>query len=312
MEDTSYDEACRYLARQAEGPLVYWLLRLNPARLRFDGWLDSVLMIPGTRQRVCDAVARLADLDRNGLPVAGLVEFQAEPDPTMFGRMLLAGALCWLTVKPTEHPGDRYELCAVVVNLTGQGSCARDMSLGATAWKLTPCEVNLSTLDAGAVLEEIAKGDAPPEVLAWIPLMQRGDDPGIIQRWLEIAQEEPDAGRRGIFAFAVLFADLVGRQDLWRKPVEGLKMRESPVVQEWKAEARREGLQEGKREGKLEGRREGMRDTLLRILQKRFGAIPVDLTTAIRAGTDITQLEAWTDAALTAASLDDFRRGARL
>src|SRR5206468_1048616 len=85
----------------------------------------SVLTLPGSKQRVCDAVARLRDLERGGLPVAGLVEFQTQPDPDMFGRMMLAGAICWLTVKPTDLPGDRYDLCAVVVNLTGVGDCGR-------------------------------------------------------------------------------------------------------------------------------------------------------------------------------------------
>src|SRR6185312_12056378 len=97
-------------------------------------------------------------------------------------------------------------LCASVVNLTGRGDCARGMKLGATRWKLTPCEVNLSTLDAAAVLEEVARKAAPGEVLAWIPLMNRGDDASIIQRWLEIAREEAELARRGVFAFALMFA----------------------------------------------------------------------------------------------------------
>ena len=58
----------------------------------------------------------------------GIVEFQTVPDPSMFGRLLLAGGLCWLTVKPVDLPGDRFELSAMVVNLTGVGDCARHMT----------------------------------------------------------------------------------------------------------------------------------------------------------------------------------------
>ena len=88
--------------------------------------------------RICDAVARMANLDRGGAPFAALVEFQTEPDANRFGRLLVAGGICWLTVKPGDLPGDRYEVCAVVVNLTGWGDCVCHTTIGTTEWAFKP------------------------------------------------------------------------------------------------------------------------------------------------------------------------------
>ena len=64
------------------------------------------------------------------------------------------------------------------------------------------------------------------------------------------------------------------------------------------AEGRREGRMEGRTEGRVEGQREGQRDaecrTLLRQVERRFGAVP----TAVRArieSASTPQLEAWLD-----------------
>jgi hypothetical protein len=47
-EGTTFDEAARFLIRQGGGPLLAWLLAESPEELRFHGWLDSVLTLPGT------------------------------------------------------------------------------------------------------------------------------------------------------------------------------------------------------------------------------------------------------------------------
>jgi hypothetical protein len=300
MDDNEYDEASRYLARRAGAGIMHWLLRLDATHVRFDSWLDSVLTLPGMKERICDAVARMANLDKGGVPFAAIVEFQTEPDSNMFGRLLLAGGICWLTVKPTDLPGDRFELCAVVVNLTGEGHCARDMTVGTAEWKLTPIELNLSTQDATVVLEEIASGQAPREVLAWISVMKKGGDDATMHRWLEIAGPETDLDRRGDYALVAQFAAAVGRQEAWRKTLEAFKMNESPVAREWRAEARREG--------KLEGNAE----FLILALDERFAPLPGELVSHIRSSTDSGQLDRWMRLAVSATvtTLDQFRQKA--
>ena len=94
-------------------------------------------------------------------------------------------------------------------------------------------------------------------------------------------------------------------------------MKVSQQVLEWQAVAeqrgRAEGRAEGRTEGRAEGRAEGGAESLLRLLGRRFSApVPPDLATTIRASKDTTQLDQWFDAAITAASLEDFRRLARL
>jgi hypothetical protein len=211
-DPTTYDEAARYLLQRAGAGPIGWLLRLGPQQVRFDGWLPTQLTLPGVKQRLCDGIARLADLERGGAPAAALVEVQTRPDGTMPGRLLLAGGLCLLLLKPTPLPGDRYELAALVVNLTGKGNSARRMALGATQWTLVPCELDVETLDAGAVLDEIAAGEAPRELLALIPLMKGGGEGGMIARWLAAAGSDGDAGRRGDYSLALVFSAGVVRR----------------------------------------------------------------------------------------------------
>jgi hypothetical protein len=110
---TRYDQAARYLLLRAGALLFSWLLRLTPAQLRFERWLPTQLTLPGARQRLCDGIAELADLRGGGRPFAAILEVQTAPDATMTGRLLLAGGLLWLTVKPARLPGDRYELVGV-------------------------------------------------------------------------------------------------------------------------------------------------------------------------------------------------------
>jgi hypothetical protein len=308
MDDNDYDEAMRHLARRADAPMMHWLLELDETHMSFKSWLDPVLVWPGVKERVCDLIARLVNHDRRGLPTACIIEFQTEPDARMFGRLLVAGGMCWMDVKPADLPGDRFELSAVVVNLTGLGDCARHMTLGTTEWNLKPKELNLETFDAAVVLEDIASGKAPRELLALIPIMKNGGDSGIIDRWQEIAGPEKDPVRRGDYALADLFAGaVVGRREQWRKMLEAFKMNESPVAREWRAEARSEGL----RAGKIEGRTEA----LILALEERFATtLSAELVSRIRASTDESQLDRWLRLAVSPAivTLDLFRQQASL
>ena len=74
------------------------------------------------------------------------------------------------------------------------------------------------------------------------------------------------------------------------------------VAEAWKEEGRAEGLAEGLVQGKAE--------TLLRQLERRFGAVPEESRTRVLAAS-VEDLDAWLDAFVSASSLDDiFRNGA--
>ena len=90
--------------------------------------------------------------------------------------------------------------------------------------------------------------------------------------------------------------------------LEGFDVMESTIVNEWKAEARREGFEKGE----IKGKRLAKVEMLLRVIQKRYGGVPEDLGRAIRATEDTAKLDAWIDATVTPSSLDEFRRLAGL
>jgi hypothetical protein len=287
-DPTTYDEAPRYLLMRGGAFLLYWLLRLTPSQIRFDRWLPAQLTLPGVQQRLCDGIARLADLEHGEAPFAAIVEIQTRPDGTMPGRLLLAGGLVLLLLKPEPLPGDRYELLAIVINLTGQGQSARRMALGDTEWTLLPRELNVADLDAGEMLEEIAAGRTPRELLALIPLMQRGGEDGIIKRWLEVVEMDTDLGRRGDSSLALVFADALKVRDKWEPTIKGLKMIESPLVREWKAET--------------------AGNYLARVVKARYKAAPEEVTAAIHRCLDLDKLDSWLDVALTVDTIEEFRQ----
>ena len=67
------------------------------------------------------------DLARDGLPWAVGAEFQLQPDPDMGSRMMIYLGEARLSLRPSDNPGDRFNVGGIVVNLTKQGACGRDM-----------------------------------------------------------------------------------------------------------------------------------------------------------------------------------------
>ncbi|MBX9584702.1 MAG: hypothetical protein K2X87_30735, partial [Gemmataceae bacterium] len=76
-------------------------------------------------------------------------------------------------------------------------------------------------------------------------------------------------------------------------------MRESTVLKEFMEEGRALGLEVG--------RAEGQADSLLTVLEGRFGLVPADLAAAVRGTTDAARLRNWVGLAVGAADLASFR-----
>ena len=70
------------------------------------------------------------------------------------------------------------------------------------------------------------------------------------------------------------------------------------------AEGELKGRQEGKQEGRQEGRQEGEVLALQKLLAKRFGAIPANIT-ALIANASVQDIESWFDQAIDAQRLSD-------
>lgn len=290
-----YDRACRHLLRRWGVPLLGWLIKLQPEAFRFLRWLDTHFSIAGFPERFGDNLACLSRLDRGGIPWAILVEFQGKPDPLMFGRLLVYQGLIWLQEKPTDLPGDRYEILSVVVNLTGVGKSGRTMEWQKGAGtRLHPIEWDLEKRSAAATLRQVAGGKAPRALLAWIPLMQGGDDPAIMARWRQLADQEPDPGLKADLGLALVFAELADRHEVWKQALEGFNVRESSVVNEWVAE------------GKVERRAEDVR----KVLEARFKTLPEDLIARLTSTRVDEVLLSWLLLAAQVENLEQFRQKA--
>lgn len=277
-----------------------------PEQLRFVRWLPTALTLPGLAERLCDGIADLVDEAAGGVPEVALLEIQTVPDSTMPGRLLLAGGLLWLTVKPAPLRGDRYVLSGIVVNLTGIGigTAAQTWTVGDSVWSIKPVEIDCETRDAGALLDEIVAGTAPRELLAFIPLMKRGAEDGIIERWRTLVTAEEDLQRRGDYSLALVFAERVGRDEQWARALEGFTLIESPMIARLLAEHGSKVEAKGRLEGKIEG--------LVRVLGRWGQPVPADLLAAIRSCTDGARIDTWFDAALAVGSLAEFRQQANL
>jgi hypothetical protein len=199
--------------------------------------------------------------------------------------------MVWLQEKPTPEAGDRFDLLPVIVNLTGVGRCGRRMLwLPGAESTLLPIVWHLQTLDASRILEEIAAGRAPRELLAWVSLMQNGNDDATIRRWLEIADLERDPQRKADLALVVVYAQLTDGVEVWEKALEGFNVMESVVLNKWMAQAKAQAV--------------------MGILEKKFPPVPVEVRAKVEATTSLDVLQSWVILAATAGSLNDFRRDA--
>lgn len=300
MSPNPFDQASRYLAKLDPPGLLGWLLPLPADQLRFRGWLDARrISFPGEPDRICDTVAVLEDVARGGVPWALPVEFQTEPDPLMFGRLLGYLGSLWVELKPSTERGDRFHVGAVVVNLTGRGSTAQVMEWpeAGLLTRLGVVERNLAGEDAQAVLAAVGTGQAGGVVLPLIPLLQGGGEAVIMTEWVRLALAEPDARRRADFAgLALVFAEAAGCHAAWKQTLKEWNMIQSQQVLEWQAEARIEELT----------------TALLDVLKEKFAGVPPEVASAIRATTDLRRLKGWLVLAAKAPSLEQFRHDAQL
>jgi hypothetical protein len=298
--DNDYDWACRRLAKLGPVPLLGWLLTAFAQHLRFGHWLDTrAAALAGMPQSVRDTLAGLQELPTHRWWTL-LLEFQVQPDPDMFGRLLIYLGTAWLELRPDPLPGSRYHLAAGVVNLTGTHE-----SLPAS-WDMTlpgPNDVRcclkvreryLQEEAALPLLHAIQAGEQGRILLPWIPLMQADDVEEVIRLWLDLWAGEPDERLRlEYLALARVFLELSSKRQRWQRALEGLGVIKSPFL---------ESIRE-------EGRSEAEAKAIVQVLNLRFpGQLPADLSATIEQHRDRARLDQWLTLAATAASLDDFRR----
>jgi hypothetical protein len=296
------DQAARFAAKLDPAGFFRWLTPGLDATLSFAGWLDTrTLPFPGDPERTCDSVAHLTDAAKSETAWALVVEFQAEPDPDMLGRLLEYVSRLYRELGSGSDRRSRYKVAAALLNLTGPAQPdTLDMRLpdlsGPGLW-LQVVQRTMREEDAAHTLEAVAHGRWSRCQLPWIPLMHGAAEIAIINHWKELANAEPDMRRRSDYAgLALVFASLAGCFSEWKRALEGWNMRTSEVIDGWRAEGRAEGLVQARRAD------------VLRLLQLRFKVpIPADLAAEIGALNDPDELTRWLDSAAIAGSLEAFR-----
>ena len=238
MSSDRFDQTARFSARFDPDGFLAWLFPGFAAHLRFERWLDTrTAPMPGLPNQTADTVGELFELHEARPPWLMLLEFQTEPDPEMFGRLLGQLGKFWREHRPDALPGSRYQLVAAVVNLTGTpeslpASRVFAFPIGDLGLGLAVQERHLATESADGTLDAIARGETAGSILAFIPLMQGGGEDGIIQRWLELAGKEPDHRKRGQLGYlALVMAELKPWFGEWKKALKEWNMRESTVIQ---------------------------------------------------------------------------------
>jgi hypothetical protein len=292
-----YDKASRYMAKQDPPGFLRWLWRHADTPLQFHSWLDARrLALPDEGDLTCDTVAAFHLTGQAEPSHALIVEFMAESRGNTLTRML--AYVLRARTEPPAAEGQKLppQLGGVVINLTGK---AQTRAVKATFPGVRQCNWGFGILQrtlrdesAGDTLAAIAAGRTTRWLLPWIPLMKGGAEMAIMEEWRRVALTEPDAEVSSTLgAFALIFADLVKRSELWERALEGWDMQTSQVVDRWRAE------------GQLEARR----DDLVALLEKRFGSLPQDLLERIQASTDEIRLKTALQQVLDIHSLEELQ-----
>ena len=87
-----------------------------------------------------------------------------------------------------------------------------------------------------------------------------------------------------------------------------VQLKQTRFYQDVFAEGQQEGQQEGQKKGRQEGRKEGRQEgevmMLLRLLEQRFGAVPVSIQSRLKQA-DMDTLLVWSERVLTCTTLDE-------
>jgi len=250
-----------------------------------------------------------------------LLEFQSTPDRWMALRALVYVGLLWqhLVREKRLPPDGRLPPVLPVVVYNGDPRWAMPLALhelvglpeNTPLWRYQP-EMRYHIVDEGAFSDDdLAARDT---LAALLFRLEASPDPErvVVLADAVLAWFGRHPGFEGLRSvFAELLGGLMGPGV--RVPEELLEVRNmlASRAEDWKRqwlqEGRVEGRMEGRVEGRLEGRLEGEAALLLRLLERRFGALPVRVKERVAAA-DAAALETWGLRVLDAGSLDDVLR----
>ncbi|WP_449419571.1 Rpn family recombination-promoting nuclease/putative transposase [Phormidium nigroviride] len=148
---------------------------------------------------------------------------------------------------------------------------------------------------------ELAFGPSLTPLLPFVPILKGGDNESVVVRAVTAlrADEQLQELENLLGFFACSVFDVARVREILRFDMAILQ--KSPLFQQMAREQR----QEGREEGRLEGREEGALRLLSRLIQRRFGEIPVTIQANLQR-LNIEQLDELLDVLFTVNSLDEF------
>ncbi len=152
---------------------------------------------------------------------------------------------------------------------------------------------NLEKRSARRLLARVADGSAARTLLAMLPLYAGADQPELARDWaVLVGAEQDEAIRADMGGLARVFANHAGRMNVWGPVLEGWNVERSP----WLEEIRMEAVVRH------------ARADVEAVLDVRFpGAVPSEVTEAIRRETKLPLLQQGLRLAVTAGSPDELR-----
>jgi predicted transposase/invertase (TIGR01784 family) len=276
------------------------------------------------RNRESDVIWKLSRLD-TGDPVYVyvLLEFQSRPDRYMPVRLMTYTGMFYedLIAEGRLPPSGRLPLVIPIVIYNGLGSWGTPLDLADLIERLDPSaeayvpHLRYKLLHEAA--EELEEKESPVADLFRLERSASWEDvlAGVARLQEHVGSEEPELRRafEGWLAEVILprleattdeMPKWLTLEELEPMLAERIDSWNEQVREEGRQEGRQQGLQQGRQEGRQQGRQEVEAETLLLLLETRFGS--VDQATGDRIATaDADQLVKWIKRFATAERLAD-------
>jgi len=293
----SYRDVADALLRERLPPDFVAQLADGPPELADASFVDDQL-----REAVSDRIFRLRVRSREPRGAECLMEHKSAPDPLVPLQLLRYMVCIW--DRAVRAGGGRDELPSIIPLVVYHGAQPWSVSPYFTglvepiqALGLRPPDFEMVVVDLGKI--EDAQLSRNPTLLAGLLLLKYSSREAMQRAKLGEILEALRAAAPGFRPMGLLYimetyesidrAHLLG--ELGRAMPEHEEMAMSTVAQELRAE------------GKAEGKAEGRAEDLVRILERRFGGVPVEVQKRV-ATAKLPELDVWLDRAIDAATID--------
>jgi hypothetical protein len=283
-----HDKTCKIAARAIDAPgFLRWVL---PARhiagYDFERWLPTeTLAMPGEPERRCDTVAGFQHAAGLQPPLAYVVEFMTTPRTGTLPRLAEYCLRVHREVPVQRDPRVPYRVLCAVVYLTGAeqantfamepDEAGDDVGLWLSVHRIT-----MAKEDAVATVAAVAADTVTRAALPFVPLMRGANDPELVKRWRQVTCTDSELQQQATIGFlALTLAKLMPWVEVWNGGLANMGVEKSPYWEE---------IRVG---GRVEGRVEQARQSVIDLLQDRFGnEVAAELTPRVVQTTDLAVL----------------------